>query len=42
MQLPGGGGHKNAAAGKSFVPMEETIEVFRKSVEEFIANGGLG
>ncbi len=36
-----GGGHKNAAGGKSFVSMEETIEVFRKSVEEFIADGGL-
>ncbi len=30
-----GGGHKNAAGGKSFVPMAQTIEHFRKSVDEF-------
>ncbi|MFI3293552.1 MAG: DHH family phosphoesterase [Rikenellaceae bacterium] len=37
----GGGGHKNAAGGKSFVPMRETIEYFCKSIEEFAAEGGL-
>ena len=30
-----GGGHKNAAGGKSFVTMEETIAHFERSVEEF-------
>ena len=30
-----GGGHKNAAGGKSFVPMPQTIEKFRAAVEEF-------
>ena len=32
-----GGGHANAAGGKSFRTMEETIEHFRKSVEEYFA-----
>ena len=36
-----GGGHKNAAGGKSFVSMEETIAHFERSVEEFAAEGGL-
>ena len=36
-----GGGHRNAAGGKSFVSLEETIEHFRRSVEEFAAEGGL-
>lgn len=31
----GGGGHKNAAGGKSFETMEETIEKFRAAVDEF-------
>ena len=35
-----GGGHKNAAGGKSYVSMEETIEHFRRSVGEFAAEGG--
>lgn len=35
----GGGGHKNAAGGKSFVSMAETIKHFEKSVEEFAAEG---
>ena len=35
-----GGGHKNAAGGKSYVSVEETIEHFRRSVEEFAAEGG--
>lgn len=36
-----GGGHKNAAGGKSFVSMEETIEHYIRSVEEFVAEGYL-
>ena len=35
-----GGGHKNAAGGKSFVSMDETIAHFRRAVEEFAAEGG--
>ena len=31
-----GGGHKNAAGGKSFVSMEQTIAHFRASVEEYL------
>ena len=34
-----GGGHKNAAGGKSFVSMEETIRNFEKAVEEYAAEG---
>ena len=30
-----GGGHKNAAGGKSFVSMEETIQRFEQAVEEY-------
>lgn len=36
-----GGGHKNAAGGKSFVSMEETIAHYIRSVEEFAAEGNL-
>ena len=36
-----GGGHKNAAGGKSFVSMEETIEHFVRSVREFAEEGHL-
>ncbi len=36
-----GGGHKNAAGGKSFQSMDETIEHFRRSIAEFAAEGGL-
>ncbi|MBR3845975.1 MAG: DHH family phosphoesterase [Alistipes sp.] len=36
-----GGGHKNAAGGKSFVSMEETIAHYIRSVEEFAAEGYL-
>lgn len=36
-----GGGHRNAAGGKSYVSMEETIAHFRRSVEEFAARGGI-
>ncbi|MFI3259205.1 MAG: DHH family phosphoesterase [Rikenellaceae bacterium] len=35
-----GGGHKNAAGGKSDLSMEETIAKFRKSVREFIKEQG--
>lgn len=34
-----GGGHKNAAGGKSFVSMEETIEHYIKSVKEYHEEG---
>jgi len=37
-----GGGHHNAAGGKSYVSMEETIEHFKRSVEEFARDGYLG
>ena len=37
-----GGGHKNAAGGKSFVSMEETIEHYIRSVREFAEEGYLG
>ncbi len=36
-----GGGHKNAAGGKSFVTMDETIAHYIASVKEFVAEGGL-
>ncbi len=36
-----GGGHKNAAGGKSFLSMEETIAHYVRSVEEFAAEGHL-
>ena len=36
-----GGGHKNAAGGKSFVSMDETIARYIRSVEEFARDGGL-
>ena len=36
-----GGGHKNAAGGKSFVSMEETLAHYVRSVEEFAAEGYL-
>ena len=36
-----GGGHKNAAGGKSFVSMEETIAHFERAVEEFAKEGHL-
>ena len=37
-----GGGHKNAAGGKSFVSMQETIDHYIKSVKEFAQDGYLG
>jgi len=36
-----GGGHKNAAGGKSYVSMDETIAHFIRSVAEFARDGGL-
>ena len=36
-----GGGHKNAAGGKSFVSMGETIEHYIRSVREFAEEGHL-
>lgn len=37
-----GGGHKNAAGGKSFESMEETITRYIAAVKEFAAEGGIG
>lgn len=37
-----GGGHKNAAGGKSFATMQETIAHYIKSVREFAEEGHLG
>ena len=37
-----GGGHKNAAGGKSFVSMQETIDHYVRSVKEFADEGHLG
>jgi phosphoesterase RecJ-like protein len=37
-----GGGHHNASGGKSYRSMPETIEHFRRSIEEFSADGFLG
>ncbi len=37
-----GGGHRNAAGGKSFDTMERTIERFGAAVREFAAEGHLG
>ncbi len=36
-----GGGHKNAAGGKSHLTMDETIKKFRTSIAEFVAEYGL-
>ena len=36
------GGHKNAAGGKSFLSMEETIDHYIRSVREFAEEGHLG
>ena len=33
-----GGGHKNASGGKSYVPMTQTIENFKKAIREFFAD----
>lgn len=37
----GGGGHKNAAGGKSFVSIEETIEIYKKAVVEYFNEIGI-
>ncbi len=37
-----GGGHRNAAGGKSFESMDETIAHYVRSVREFAEEGGLG
>ncbi len=37
-----GGGHRNAAGGKSFDSMDETIAHYVRSVREFAEEGGLG
>lgn len=34
-----GGGHRNAAGGKSFEPMAQTIARFERAVDEFAAEG---
>ena len=36
-----GGGHKNAAGGKSFMTMEETIKHYERCVKEYAAEGML-
>jgi phosphoesterase RecJ-like protein len=36
-----GGGHKNAAGGKSFMSMEETLAHFEKSIKEYADEGML-
>jgi phosphoesterase RecJ-like protein len=37
----GGGGHKNAAGGKSFVSLAQTIENYKAAVAEFFAEQGI-
>lgn len=37
----GGGGHKNAAGGKSFVSLTKTIENFKAAVDEYFAENGI-
>ena len=37
----GGGGHKNAAGGKSFMTMDETIKHYEKCVKEYANEGNL-
>lgn len=37
----GGGGHKNAAGGKSFVSVDKTIEIYKKAVVEYFKEIGL-
>lgn len=36
-----GGGHKNAAGGKSFMSMQETLKHFEKSIKEYAKEGRL-
>ena len=35
-----GGGHRNAAGGKSFLPMKETLDHFRSAVKEYFGGDG--
>jgi phosphoesterase RecJ-like protein len=37
----GGGGHKNAAGGKSFVSLTQTIENYKAAVAEFFAENNI-
>ena len=37
-----GGGHKNAAGGKSFMSMPETLKFYEKCIKEYTAEGMLG
>ncbi len=37
-----GGGHKNAAGGKSFMSMPETLKFYEKCIKEYAAEGMLG
>lgn len=37
----GGGGHKNAAGGKSFVSIEQTIENYKRAVAEYFREIGI-
>lgn len=37
----GGGGHKNAAGGKSFVSLDETVENYKRAVAEYFAELGI-
>ncbi len=37
-----GGGHRNAAGGKSYLSMDETIALYTRAVREFAEEGGLG
>ena len=36
-----GGGHKNAAGGKSFMSMEETLKHFEASIKEYRREGNI-
>ncbi len=36
-----GGGHKNAAGGKSFISMEDTLKHYEKCIKEYAAEGRL-
>jgi phosphoesterase RecJ-like protein len=36
-----GGGHKNAAGGKSFMSMEETLKHFEASIKEYSREGNI-
>lgn len=37
-----GGGHRNAAGGKSYLSMDETLALYTRAVREFAEEGGLG